>query len=130
MVVVDALMRRLLLVLLVLTGGYIALAVILGTPQFLATVTSNSMAPALERGDWVVLQKQAGYQVRDVVVFSVSGSVFVHRVVARTSGGLYRTKGDAVAQSDGWSLPPDAVMGKVVLRIPRLGYLSLWLGGH
>lgn len=117
--------------------AYAAMAFALGTPSFLATVTSDSMRPSLERGDWVVLKNQPSYSVHDVVVFSLNpGNAYVHRVVAlaqypASSGGVgYRTKGDANSNPDGWTVPAEAVVGKVVMRIPRLGYLSLWLDGR
>ena len=121
----------------VLLAAYAVLAASLGTPSFLATVTSDSMRPTLERGDWVLLQNQPEYAVNDTIVFSLNpGNAYVHRVVAlapypKSSGGVgYRTKGDANPNPDGWVVPPDAVRGRVVFRIPRLGYLSLWLDGR
>lgn len=123
--------------------AHVALSVFLGTAHFLATVTSDSMVPALQRGDWVVIQKQPAYRPDDVVVFDVGRSTYVHRVVAvphsnAAGAGVdgaavpsgYRTQGDANAYPDGWTVPIDAVRGKVVLRIPWLGYLSLWLDGQ
>ncbi len=131
------LFRHFLLALAGLGLFYAVLAVALGTPSFLATVTSDSMRPALERGDWVFLQKQSAYAVNDTIVFSLNpGNVYVHRVVALApsgsgAGGVgYRTKGDANSYADGWTVPPDAVLGNVVVRIPRLGYLALWLDGR
>ncbi len=140
----DVILRQLALVFGVLLCAYAVVSFTLGTPSFLATVTSDSMKPTLERGDWVVLQKQPAYTVDDSIVFSLNpGNVYVHRVVAVVGSGLagvgvdgqavptgYRTKGDANPYADGWTVPPDAVLGNVVVRIPRLGYLALWLDGR
>ena len=112
---------------------YAALSYVLGTAHLLATVTSDSMKPALERGDWVLLEKKPAplYRVNDTLVFALgqNQNVYVHRVVALTSDGGFRTKGDANPYPDGWTVPKDAVLGKVVFRIPKLGYLALWLDG-
>src|SRR3989338_3409200 len=126
----DAILRQLAVVFGVLVCVYALLSFTLGTPSFLATVTSDSMKPTLERGDWVVLKKQAAYTVNDTLVFSLNpGNVYVHRVVALAptdAGGTgYRTKGDTNPYPDGWTVPPEAVFGKFVFRIPRLGHLAL-----
>ncbi|MBI2445827.1 signal peptidase I [Candidatus Micrarchaeota archaeon] len=125
-----AVFRRLLLVFAVLAGGYVFLALVLGTPSFLATVTSDSMAPALTRGDWVLLKTESAYDVGDVVVFSRDDSVYVHRVTFVASDGSYRTRGDANVAVDGWIVPHGSVQGTVAFRIPWFGHLALVLGGR
>ncbi len=131
----NAWLRYFLAAVLLVLLGYGFLSVWLGTPSFLATVTSDSMKPALERGDWVVLEKRLDYGLNDTIVFFLNpGNVYVHRVVAlapASSGNVgYRTKGDANPGADGWIVPSEAVLGRVVVRIPRLGYLALWLSGR
>lgn len=118
-----------------LLAAYVLLALWAGTPSFLATVTSDSMAPSLQRGDWVILQQQTDYPLHDVVVFDIGGSTYVHRIVAQVEqtpdvrGPVFRTQGDVNRQPDAWQLSREQIRGRVVLSIPALGGLSLWLAG-
>ncbi len=92
-----------------------------------------------ERGDLVIVQGVGSFseiKVGDVVILDQGGDVIplVHRVaLIWQEGGSYyfTTKGDANTSS----LPtevtnrPEQIIGKVVMTIPKLGYISLFFQG-
>lgn len=89
----------------------------------LATVESNSMAPAFRRGDLLVVSEVAddtAPAVGDVVVYEdASIGLVVHRVVA-VDGDLVTTQGDANNTAD---VPFDRslIVGRVTAAVPGLG---------
>jgi signal peptidase len=94
------------------------------------------MSPAIETGDVVVTRGVAPVDVRlgDVITFrdpANADRLITHRVKQiRISGDEARfvTKGDANNTSQRWSIPADGTVGLVTYRLPRLGYLLVWLG--
>ena len=50
-----------------------------------------------------------------------------HRVTEVTGAGLIHTKGDANPTADVWDIQPAMVRGSVAWRVPRLGYLLVFL---
>ncbi len=102
------------------------LGFVLGTPDPVVTVISESMYPYYNVGDVLVVVGVPYGEIRrgDVVVYRLPGrSVpIVHRVIAKTPRGVV-TKGDNNPLPDPWSpVPPKYISGKVVLRIPYVGY--------
>src|SRR4030065_1564901 len=73
----------------------------LGTENPALTVTSNSMWPALKRGDLVIVKKAEPDEIKigTVVVFIHQNGLAVHRIV-KVSGDTYTTKGDANTAED------------------------------
>lgn len=119
----EFMLGAVLLILIILSLlGYITLAVVEG----------NSMEPALQTGDVVIVIKRISIRdisVGDVVVYRRGGALIIHRVVA-VSDGILITKGDNNPLVD----PPvsfENVIGKVleignnVFKIPLIGYLTL-----
>ena len=110
-------------------GAYLMSAAGLGRNQLpmpfgvgLATVESNSMQPALSRGDLLVVGQEAEPAVGDIVVYQdPSIGLVVHRVVA-LDGDLVTTQGDANNTVD---VPFDRsrIVGHVVAVVPALGLL-------
>ena len=100
------------------------------------SVLSGSMSPAIETGDVVVTRAVSPLDVRlgDVITFRDAANgdrLITHRVKQiRISGDEARfvTKGDANNTSERWSIPADGTVGLVTYRLPRLGYLLVWLG--
>jgi signal peptidase len=99
-------------------------------------VRSGSMAPAIETGD-VVMSKLVGpasIEVGDVVTFrdpSREGALITHRVLdAKRERGHFSfvTKGDANTGLERWSVSSEGTVGRVALRVPRVGYLLTYLG--
>lgn len=89
----------------------------------LATVESNSMAPAFQRGDLLVVGSPSEVPaIGDIVVYrDQSIGLVVHRVVS-VSGDLVTTQGDANNTAD---VPFDSslIVGRVLLVIPAAGAL-------
>lgn len=88
-----------------------------------AVVVSGSMAPELCVNDVVVIRAAAGYGVGDIVTFydSSAGEYITHRIVYVSADGQFVTKGDANNAEDNFSVPPAAVVGKVVFVARGLG---------
>ncbi len=89
-------------------------------------LTTGSMEPDLPAGAMVVARAQADYAVGDIVSFRQEGAVVTHRIIGETAQG-YQTAGDANNAPDQGTVPPEAVLGRVVLCLPRVGALLLLL---
>jgi signal peptidase I len=106
----------------------IAVAVALGDRPL--TDMSGSMEPAIHTGDVVVTQPIAPLEARpgDVVTFrdpDGSKRLITHRLRSmRVTGGTVQavTKGDANNTVEHWTVPAGARIGRVVLRVPRVGH--------
>ncbi len=92
-------------------------------PMFVAT---GSMEPNLPAGAIVIAHAQAEYNVRDVISFRQGDAVVTHRVVEKTAEG-YRTAGDANNTPDEETVPAEAVLGRVILCLPKTGRLAMAL---
>jgi signal peptidase I len=119
------------LVLLIVAG----LGVLRVWPPF-AVVMSGSMAPTINTGDMVVLERlRAPARVGDVVAVPVPDDartrygyppVVIHRVLRITNGQI-RTKGDARPAADPFTVPRVAVDAKVIAHIPAGGRILSFL---
>lgn len=101
----------------------------------LYTIVSPSMTPNINVGDVVVTRKVKNsneIKVGDVITFvstsSISkGMIITHRVIEIGKdelGVTYKTKGDNNLSPDTSPAQYNNVIGKVVLRIPKLGHLQ------
>jgi signal peptidase len=123
------------LVVVVVTGLLIARLVPIATGAPVLVVGGGSMEPAIHLGSLAVDQPVGAdsLAVGDVVSMKVGPqqSVFTHRitrVVPREDGLWIETKGDANATIDPSIVPASAVIGRVALVIPLLGYVVQLLG--
>lgn len=99
------------------------------------TVRSGSMTPAIETGDVVVTEpiSPLGARVGDVVTFvdpEGTGKLFSHRVQSVRAEGdqvAFVTRGDANTSTERWRVPAGGSIGKVVYRIPKVGYALAWI---
>lgn len=105
---------------------YAVLSIALGTGSFMVTITSGSMEPALYRGDIVIIRSERDYNAGDVAAFRRSGEIYVHRIISK-NGESFNTKGDNSPIPDLWSIDKKDVLGRVVLTLPKVGYVNLWL---
>lgn len=113
------------IVALVLTA---AVPVVLGGRSF--TVMSGSMEPNVATGDLVLTipLSPGDASVGDIVTFpdpAHKGRLLTHRVAnSMRHGDAYRfvTKGDANTGVERWSVAADGRIGRVLLRVPKLGY--------
>jgi len=130
-------MRRLLLTgliwALISFGG--GLLLLLSVPRVLGgqsmTVLSGSMAPAVETGDEVIVMPLRVEQLipGEIAVFDDpdgSGRLLNHRVqsMVQEDGMVHVvTIGDANSAPERWTVPAGQKLGRVVARIPQLGYV-------
>jgi signal peptidase I len=100
------------------------------------TMRSGSMTPAIEAGDVVVTEPLPPLSVKvgDVVTFrdpEGSGRLYSHRVQSIRPVGedvRFVTRGDANTATERWSVPADGTVGRVLYRIPKIGYALVWTG--
>lgn len=88
-------------------------------------VVSGSMEPAVEVGDLLVIREQDSYKVGDIVTYRSGGSLITHRVI-RVEGTSLLAKGDANNVEDA-PVDLEQIEGRMVLRVPKLGYAVLFL---
>ena len=106
-------------------------------PKFNAyVVLSGSMIPAIQIKDIVVTKKipEEKLQIGDIITFispdpRFGGISVTHRIIEKLydeSKGIYtyKTQGDANNVADTVPVPNDNILGKVILKIPKLGYLQ------
>lgn len=106
-------------------------------PKFsLYTIASPSMVPNINVYDVVIdtkVKKPEDIKINDVITFNsslpgVSGGTITHRVIAinKDSNGnyYYQTKGDNNLVEDNVKVTFKDIVGKVSLRIPKLGRIQ------
>jgi signal peptidase len=97
-------------------------------------VMSGSMQPVLRPGDLVIDQRITPLQARvgDVVTFrdpSDGSRLLTHRVRSiQVSGDSVTivTKGDASNAVQRWVIRSDGTLGRVIFRVPKIGYPIFW----
>lgn len=109
------------------------LARVLDTEHPMAAVTSQSMYPALKRGDLVFIEgvdRAVDLKVGQIIAFETGNGFGIHRIV-RVTGETITTKGDANFAEDE-SIDFDQVIGRALTvrgrlaKIPYLGNLPLF----
>ena len=132
----------LLVIVAICVGGFwLALSAALRTKFPLHVVVSESMVPTLQVGDLLVVQGvvnasgiNATPETGDIIVFrkpTDPSEFIVHRAVDKVYRGgfwFFKTKGDKNPIADPWEVPENYVIGRVVGRVPLLGYLKIYLG--
>lgn len=98
------------------------------------TVVSGSMEPTYSVGDMIYVKpvKPEEIQAGDVITFVMNENLVVgtHRVTEveqREEHIYFHTKGDANETADVAAVMDENVLGKPVLAIPLLGYVSNWV---
>lgn len=99
-------------------------------------VLSGSMLPEIKVKDIVVTKKipEERLEIGDVITFispdtRFGGISVTHRIIDKyydESQGIYtyRTQGDANNVADAVPVPNSNILGKVILKIPKLGYIQ------
>ena len=103
----------------VLILGIIAISQFAGVHSFV--VLTGSMEPEINPGDMVIVKKMEQYSVGDIIAFSTSGTIIVHRIYSFENSRVI-TKGDANNYADPWRIDQDKIIGKTMFIIPYLGY--------
>jgi len=95
-------------------------------------IATESMTGELDKGDTIVYEEYDGQIITEgqVIVFERSNAKIVHRVVEieRVDGvNRYFTKGDANEDKDAGYITDTEIVGIVELKIPIVGYPTIWL---
>lgn len=101
-------------------------------------IISPSMVPTIKVEDAVVIQRKESNELKvgDIITFlssdpRYSGLTITHRIVGieKSKKGelFFRTKGDNNNSEDTALVKNDNIYGKVILRIPKIGYLQYFL---
>jgi len=121
------------IIILATIGTYFGLRFFLATDMPFVAVASGSMTPGLEVGDLVIVQGVPASEIKegDIIVFNKPDekSQTIHRVITietLANGTIrFKTKGDANPTEDPQWIPEQNVHGRVLYRIPYIGYMAL-----
>lgn len=110
-----------------------------GSDNPVVVIVSGSMEPAMFRGDMAIIHNTiTPVAIDEVIVFRVKDRPIpiIHRVIAKHVNGSMLTKGDNNSVDDrrgriyskgqDW-VHPDDVIGRVLVRLPMIGYASVLL---
>ena len=109
-----------------------ALLALLGKLSFggirLLTVRSGSMAPQIKIGSLILVKNEISYQVGEIITLQIANQeeTITHRIVQidqEDGVNLYTTRGDANTAPDNEPVAHGAILGKVVLSLPFVGYI-------
>jgi signal peptidase I len=101
-------------------------------------IVSQSMYPTIKVNDAIITKKMAGeaLKVGDIITFVSSdnrfnGFTITHRIIEKTelANGSYsfKTKGDYNNVADLATVNEENITGKVILKIPMVGYIQYFL---
>lgn len=109
-------------------------------PTFNAyVVLTGSMLPEIQVKDVVITKKTEGKDLKegDVITFAstdsrFAGTIITHRIIKKNpktdkEGFTFQTKGDNNNVADSALVTEGNIFGKVILKIPKLGYLQEFL---
>ena len=111
-----------------LTGWAIALRPQgLGGSVLYVVVRGDSMEPAIESGDLLIMRDASSYGVGDVVAYRVpdgdigAGAIVLHRIVGGNGTDGYVLQGDGNPAPDPWSPTAGDIAATSWIRVPGLG---------
>lgn len=119
---IDNMLSSLIIVIVMLLSGIFNTSII--------SVASDSMNPIIKRGDAVIVHKyKDSREVKkgDIIAFSNKLGINVVHRINTINDEKYITKGDANNTIDDEVLNYSSIRGKVILRLPYIGYPSIWL---
>lgn len=101
-------------------------------------IVSPSMVPNIKVQDGIIVKRENVTNLRkgDIITFvshdsRYDGLVVTHRIagIEKTEDGNYvfRTKGDANSREDSYLVKADDIYGKVIFKIPMIGYIKKFL---
>lgn len=102
-------------------------------PHYMMGVGSQSMSPAVNKGDAVILKKVKKSETLEkgkIIAYSKGKKIVIHRIIEVTKAKgkvVYVTKGDANNAKDSQVVEKKQVKGVVQLRIPFIAYPTVWL---
>ncbi len=101
-------------------------------------IISPSMVPTINVEDAIIIQRKEENELKigDIITFTsndprYSGLTITHRIVgiekAKNGAVYFRTKGDNNNTEDDALVSYDSIYGKVILKIPKIGYIQYFL---
>ena len=99
----------------------------LGGPTSYIMIFGNSMKPALNHNDFVLMLKRDTYRVSDIVTFKVQDKLVIHRIVGGTAVEGFTVQGDNKQYPDSWHPKEEQIIGSIWLRLPGFGKYLLQL---
>lgn len=101
-------------------------------PHTIMGIGSDSMSPYMVKGDAVIVEevKEENLNVGDIIVYKTDEQTIVHRLVEiqeNEDEKIYKAKGDANNAVDSVDIKYENIKGIVKLKIPYLGYPTIWL---
>jgi len=97
-------------------------------------VASGSMETSISKGDVVVIEKIDGntdlLKINQVIAYRYNKIIVVHRlvkIIMVEGEPIFYTKGDANEQIDNYMVTKDMIIGIVNIKIPYIGYPTVWL---
>jgi len=91
-------------------------------------IISGSMRPTIKTGSLIIIKKLRTYNKNDIVTYIENNTnkknvSATHRIISVKNKNHYLTKGDANRGEDVSIISKEQIQGKVIFRIPLLGYL-------
>jgi len=93
-------------------------------------VGSGSMEPTIKVADAIIIEKTLNFKLGDILVHEHGGKIVVHRIIKIEEifdEFCYYTKGDANESEDSYLICKENIIGKVVYKIPFIGWPSVIL---
>jgi len=99
-------------------------------------IISSSMEPTIHVQDAIVIKREEEYKIGDVCTYLSKdpryfGIMITHRVIGtdinEDGEKVYILKGDANYSADQLAVSNSQIYGKVVMRIPKIGYIQYFL---
>ena len=112
----------------------VAIAMLISCQFYLGAlvIATESMTGEINKGDVIIYERYEGQSIEEgqVIVFNMDDYKIVHRVVRIETIGSetrYYTKGDANEDLDNGYRTESDIFGLTDVKIPYVGYPSLWL---
>ncbi len=96
-------------------------------------IASGSMESTISKGDVVIIEKTDDpekIELKEIIAYRYNKVIVVHRLVKRIEVNgqtIFYTKGDANESMDDYKITMDMVIGTVNLKIPYIGYPTVWI---
>lgn len=99
-------------------------------------IISPSMTPVIKVQDAIVIKRVEEYKIGDVCTYLSKdpryfGIMITHRIIGtdinEKGEKVYIFKGDANYSADQLSVSKDQIYGKVIMKVPKIGYIQYFL---
>lgn len=99
-------------------------------------IVSQSMEPTIHVQDAIVTKRMDDYKIGDVCTYlsknpNFFGVMITHRIIGtdidKDGNKVYVFKGDNNFSADNMNVEKDQIYGKVVMKIPKIGYVQYFL---